>query len=184
MHRADSLEKIPMLGKSEGRRRRGWQRMRWSDGITNSIDMSLSKLWEIVKDREAWCASVHRVAKSWTRLSSWTTTCLPSEREGAELGGCEGWRWRHPWGLGIGRIRKREYTLRALVNPKQTVTRLRVNPGWWTNGPPPLKDAPGPPPTSAILEHQGPFKGHGVWGGGGGGRELSLCLSQKASKWR
>ena len=74
MWKADSLEKSLMLGKTEGRRKRGWQRMRWLDGITDSTDMSLSKLWEITKDREGYSATVHRVTKSLTQHSEWTTT--------------------------------------------------------------------------------------------------------------
>ena len=78
MPRTESLEKTLMLGKIEGKRRRGWQRTRWLYGITDSVDMSLSKLREIVKDSKVWRAAVHGVAKSWTWLSDWTTPTTKS----------------------------------------------------------------------------------------------------------
>ena len=90
MRCADSLEKTPMLAKNEGRRRRGWQRTRWLESITDSMDMNLSKFWEIVKDREAWHAAAHGVTKRWTeqQLRPWESAAMDGQtRAGLPISG-------------------------------------------------------------------------------------------------
>ena len=104
----DSLEKTLMLGKTEGRRRRGWQRMRWLDGIIHLTDRNVSKLWDIVKAREAWPAAVHGVEKSWTQLSDWKTTgwrnIMTEEKSWFMKRSIRSWCfWRIKWDLRMER---------------------------------------------------------------------------------
>ena len=120
MGRTDSLGKTLILGKIEGRRRREWQRMRWLDGITDSMDMSLNKLLEIVKDREAWHAGLHKIAKIRTQLSGWTaTTKVPSRR---------GW-----WQILLRNVPWNYVSVRVGESPREILNRicLTEKPGYF-----------------------------------------------------
>ena len=108
MWRADSLEKDPDTGKAEDKRRRGWQRMRWLESITDSMDMNLSKFWETVKDRGGWCAAVHEVTRSRTGLSNWTTTINLNWVKRQERRQAQGGEERKKW------IKKEQITVQLI----------------------------------------------------------------------